>query len=100
MKSIRDTCPEKRSFREATVPAERRVRYIVVWDFPGVLGFESMTFAGLPPGLNKYRPRKTADVIKWDFISKAWFSDADANPKRRIDSYSKEGLDDVVREVI
>lgn len=56
-------------------------------------------FAGLPPGLNKYRPRKVSDVIKWDFISKAWYSDTDANPRRRIDSYSKEGLDDVVREV-
>ncbi|XP_025196445.1 chondroitin sulfate synthase 1-like [Melanaphis sacchari] len=55
---------------------------------------------GLPPGLNKYRPRKVADVIKWDFISKAWFSDTDANPRRRIDSYTKEGLDDVVREVM
>jgi hypothetical protein len=54
---------------------------------------------GLPPGLNKYRPRKVADVIKWDFISKAWYSDTDANPRRRIDSYTKEGLDDVVREV-
>lgn len=55
--------------------------------------------AGLPPGLNKYRARKAADVIKWDFISKAWFSDTDPNPRRRIDSYSKEGLDDVIREV-
>ncbi|XP_026809414.1 LOW QUALITY PROTEIN: chondroitin sulfate synthase 1-like [Rhopalosiphum maidis] len=55
---------------------------------------------GLPPGLNKYRPRKVADVIKWDFISKAWYSDTDANPRRRIDSYTKEGLDDVVREVM
>lgn len=57
-------------------------------------------FAGLPPGLNKYRPRKPADVIKWDFISKAWYSDTDANPRRRIDSYAKEGIDDVVREVM
>jgi len=56
-------------------------------------------YIGLPPGLNKYRPRKVADVIKWDFISKAWYSDTDANPRRRIDSYTKEGLDDVVREV-
>lgn len=55
---------------------------------------------GLPAGLNKYRPRKVADVIKWDFISKAWYSDTDANPRRRIDSYTKEGLDDVVREVM
>lgn len=55
--------------------------------------------AGLPPSLNKYKPREISNVIKWDFISKAWFSDTDANPRRRIDSYAKEGLNDVVREV-
>ncbi|XP_050520401.1 chondroitin sulfate synthase 1-like isoform X2 [Daktulosphaira vitifoliae] len=55
---------------------------------------------GLPPGLNKFRPRRVMDVIKWDFISKSWFSDTDSNPRRRIESFAKEGLDDVVREVM
>ncbi|XP_050442213.1 chondroitin sulfate synthase 1-like [Adelges cooleyi] len=55
---------------------------------------------GWPPGLNKFRPRRIVDVIKWDFISKSWFSDTDSNPRRRIESYAKEGLDDVVREVM
>lgn len=55
---------------------------------------------GKPPSLNKYRPRREADVLAWDFISRSLFSAGHANPRRRIESALREGLDDVVREVM
>lgn len=92
--SFSDLCISTRSlYIRSTFSFYSRKVFIVITDSSCLL------YAGLPPGLNKYRPRKVADVIKWDFISKAWFSDTDPNPKRRIDSYSKEGLNDVIREV-
>lgn len=55
---------------------------------------------GKPPGLNKSRPRREAEVLPWDFISRSLFSAGHANPRRRIESALREGMDDVVREVM
>lgn len=54
---------------------------------------------GAPPGINKYRPRREDDVFSWDLISRSIFSDKNLNPRRKIESHLKEGLDDVIREV-
>lgn len=39
-------------------------------------------------------------MLAWDFISRSLFSVGHANPRRRIESALREGLDDVVREVM
>jgi Chondroitin N-acetylgalactosaminyltransferase. len=56
-------------------------------------------FTGMDPGLNKFTPLSEAEVLKWDFISRSLYSASSSNPRRRIESPLREGLDDVVREV-
>nr|CAD7571224.1 unnamed protein product [Timema californicum] len=53
-----------------------------------------------PPGLNKFHPRKTEDVLMWDFISRSIYSATNINPRRRMEAPLKEGLEDVVGEVM
>jgi chondroitin sulfate synthase len=53
----------------------------------------------MDPGLNKFTPLSEAEVITWDFISRSLYSAGSSNPRRRIESPLREGLDDVVREV-
>jgi Chondroitin N-acetylgalactosaminyltransferase. len=55
--------------------------------------------AGLEPGLNKFIPQAEDEVLTWEFISRSLYSAGNANPRRRIESPLREGLDDVVREV-
>lgn len=55
---------------------------------------------GKQPSLNKFRPLREAEVLPWDFISRSLFSAGHGNPRRRVESALKEGLDDVVREVM
>ncbi|XP_046431299.1 chondroitin sulfate synthase 1 isoform X2 [Neodiprion fabricii] len=55
---------------------------------------------GVPAGLRAFRPKKTSEVIPWDFLSKSEYSLTDANPRRRIHSDVKEGLEDITREVM
>jgi hypothetical protein len=54
---------------------------------------------GMEPGLNKFTPLSEGEVLTWDFISRSLYSASNTNPRRRIESPLKEGLDDVVREV-
>jgi chondroitin sulfate synthase len=53
----------------------------------------------MEPGLNKFTPLSEGEVLTWDFISRSLYSASNTNPRRRIESPLKEGLDDVVREV-
>ncbi|XP_034943351.1 chondroitin sulfate synthase 1 [Chelonus insularis] len=55
---------------------------------------------GLPDGLKSFKPRSAQEVIPWDFISKSEYSLVDSNPRRRIYSHVKEGLEDITREVM
>lgn len=54
---------------------------------------------GINPDLNRYKPVRTDDIIEWDFIAKSIYSGTHTNPKRKIESALKEGIDDVIREV-
>jgi hypothetical protein len=64
------------------------------------LKFNTVCFVtGLEPGLNKFTPLSEGEVLTWDFISRSLYSASNTNPRRRIESPLKEGLDDVVREV-
>jgi hypothetical protein len=53
----------------------------------------------MEPGLNKFTPLSEGEVLTWDFISRSLYSASNTNPRRRIESPLKEGLDDIVREV-
>lgn len=55
---------------------------------------------GVPVGLRTFKPTTSDEVIPWDFISKSEYSLADSNPRRRIHSDIKEGLEDITREVM
>ncbi|XP_058443998.1 chondroitin sulfate synthase 1 isoform X2 [Malaya genurostris] len=55
---------------------------------------------GLMPDLNRHRPSHLPEVIEWDFIAKSLYSGMHPNPKRKIESSLKEGLNDVVREIM
>ncbi|XP_078033668.1 chondroitin sulfate synthase isoform X1 [Augochlora pura] len=55
---------------------------------------------GVPAGLQSFRPTASRDVIPWDFLSRSEYSLADSNPRRRIHSDIKEGLEDITREVM
>ncbi|XP_065169963.1 chondroitin sulfate synthase 1 isoform X2 [Atheta coriaria] len=55
---------------------------------------------GKRTSLNRFTPNSLDEVLDWEFISKSLFSYKDLNPKRRYGSSVKEGLGDVVREVM
>lgn len=59
-----------------------------------------LPFAGLSPNLNKFRPKNADDIIEWDFIAKSIYSARHTNPKRKVENYLKESLEDVVREIM
>ncbi|XP_049531022.1 chondroitin sulfate synthase 1 isoform X2 [Anopheles darlingi] len=50
--------------------------------------------------LNRHRPRTLDELIQWDFIAKSLYSSQHPNPKRRMESSIKEGLSDVIREIM
>nr|XP_019542414.2 LOW QUALITY PROTEIN: chondroitin sulfate synthase 1-like [Aedes albopictus] len=55
---------------------------------------------GSTPDLNRHRPSHLDEIIEWDFIAKSLYSGMHPNPKRKIESSLKEGLNDVVREIM
>ncbi|KAJ3641045.1 hypothetical protein Zmor_027571 [Zophobas morio] len=55
---------------------------------------------GLPGRLTRQQPRNVDDVLDWELISKTLYSWRDLNPRRRIGSCLKEGLSDVVRDIM
>lgn len=56
--------------------------------------------AGISPELNKFVPESTADLLDWSFISRSLYTTGSANPKQKIDSAMREGLEDVITEVM
>ncbi|XP_043284509.1 chondroitin sulfate synthase 1 [Venturia canescens] len=72
--------------------------------FPNVPDFENYPgdtkVLGLPAGLRSFRPRRSREVIPWDFYSRSEFTLGDLNPRRRVHSDVKEGLDEITREVM
>lgn len=57
-------------------------------------------YLGLPPTLNKFVAEDENQLLVWNFLTRAVFSPESANPRRRIDAPLREGLDDVIREVM
>ncbi|KAL7745193.1 hypothetical protein ACLKA6_008244 [Drosophila palustris] len=65
--------------------------------------FETLTanlIGSISPELNKFVPESTADLLDWSFIARSLYSAGSANPKQKIDSAMREGLEDVITEVM
>ncbi|KAL1139748.1 hypothetical protein AAG570_006725 [Ranatra chinensis] len=57
-------------------------------------------FLGKLPGLKKYNVKNIKEIQSWEFIQRALYSASDFNPKRRLEAPLREGLEDVIREVM
>ncbi|GAB0096814.1 Hexosyltransferase [Sergentomyia squamirostris] len=55
---------------------------------------------GTNPTLTKKYPKTGGELLEWDFIAKHIYSANHFNPKRKIDSSVKEGLEDIIREIM
>ncbi|XP_030378100.1 chondroitin sulfate synthase 1 [Scaptodrosophila lebanonensis] len=62
--------------------------------------FEDHNILGISPELNKFVPQSTSDLLDWAFIARSIYSVEGANPKQKIDSAMREGLEDVITEVM
>lgn len=54
---------------------------------------------GLAPSLDKFKAKTEKEILHWDFIQRSLYSTTNLNPRRRIETPYREGLEDVVREV-
>lgn len=50
--------------------------------------------------MQKYRPRNVSELQYWNFLARSMYSADQANPKKKLESSFKEGLDDVITEVM
>uniref|UniRef100_A0A7G3ABK5 Hexosyltransferase n=1 Tax=Lutzomyia longipalpis TaxID=7200 RepID=A0A7G3ABK5_LUTLO len=55
---------------------------------------------GRTPTLAKKYPNTGGDLLEWNFIAKHIYSAEHFNPKRKIESSIKEGLEDIIREIM
>lgn len=62
--------------------------------------YDDHDILGVNPDLNKYTPKHTEDLIDWTFVARSLYSADHSNPKRKIDSITKEGLEDTITEVM
>ncbi|KAI5724833.1 hypothetical protein M8J77_007713 [Diaphorina citri] len=51
---------------------------------------------GKEPGLLK----PPLELIPWNFVSRSIYSPGNLNPRKKLESHIKEGLDDVIRELL
>lgn len=57
-------------------------------------------YLGVPSSLTRFVPENLDEVFDWELISSTLYSARDLNPKKRIGSSIKEGLKDVINEVM
>lgn len=50
--------------------------------------------------MTRHVPEDLDDLLEWDFIAKSIYSPSHANPKRKMESAFREGLEDVIREIM
>lgn len=55
---------------------------------------------GMKPVLNKFTPANKDETLVWDFISDSFYSASSLNPKRRLESFQRVAVNDVVMEVM
>lgn len=52
------------------------------------------------PNLKKHEPQHASELQPWNFIGRSFYSGDQSNPKRKLDSAFREGLEDVITEVM
>ncbi|KAL9877931.1 chondroitin sulfate synthase isoform 1-T3 [Glossina fuscipes fuscipes] len=62
--------------------------------------FQDHNILGTNPDLNKFVPKSRDDLLEWSFVARSLYSTDHANPKHKIDSAIREGLEDVITEVM
>lgn len=50
--------------------------------------------------MNKYRSKSRADLEVWDYISRSFYSAQQTNPKKKLESATREGIEDVITQVM
>lgn len=55
---------------------------------------------GMKPVVNKFIPANSEETLIWDFISESYYSASSLNPKRRLESFQRMAVNDVVMEVM
>ncbi|XP_032789583.1 chondroitin sulfate synthase 1 isoform X2 [Daphnia magna] len=55
---------------------------------------------GLAPSLNKFVPQDESEILTWNFLARSVDSTETVNPRRAIDAPLREGVEDVIREVM
>uniref|UniRef100_A0A1A9VRT9 Hexosyltransferase n=1 Tax=Glossina austeni TaxID=7395 RepID=A0A1A9VRT9_GLOAU len=69
-------------------------------DENGKRHFQDHNILGTNPDLNKFVPKSRDDLLEWSFVARSLYSTDHANPKHKIDSAMREGLEDVITEVM
>lgn len=59
-----------------------------------------MLLVGTKPHLNKYHSLSSNNLEIWDYISRSLYSAQQPNPKKKIESAMREGLEDVITQVM
>lgn len=54
----------------------------------------------MAPSLNKFVPKDENEILTWNFLARSVDSTETINPRRAIDSPLREGVEDVIREVM
>lgn len=54
----------------------------------------------MKPHLNKFRVNTRDELLTWNFISRSFYSAEQSNPKKKVDSAMREGLNDIIVEVM
>ena len=54
----------------------------------------------MAPSLNKYQPEDVDGILPWNFVARSIDSMETVNPRRAIDPSLREGVEDVIREVM
>lgn len=52
------------------------------------------------PNLKKHEPQHASELQPWNFIGRSFYSADQSNPKKKLDSSFREGLEDVITEVM
>lgn len=50
--------------------------------------------------MKKHEPQHVSELQPWNFIGRSFYSAEQSNPKKKLDSSFREGLDDVITEVM
>lgn len=69
-------------------------------DVDSLYFLDDHSILGNNPDLNRHLPSSKDEVIEWDFLAKSIYSSIHANPKRKMESSFREGLEDVIREIM